>query len=55
MKKQLKGIALILFGILLAIVGVADEWFSAGDYYMILCIAGVICGIVGIIIAFAKE
>jgi len=55
MKKQLKGIALILFGILLAIVGVADEFFSAGDYYMILCIAGVVCGIVGIIMTFVKE
>lgn len=55
MKKQLKGIALILFGILLAIVGVADECFSAGNYYMILCIAGVICGIVGIIMTFVKE
>ena len=55
MKKQLKGIALILFGILLAIVGFADELFSAGDFYMILCIAGVICGIVSIVMAFAKE
>ncbi len=55
MKKQLRGIALILFGILLAIIGVADELFSAGDYYMILCIAGVVCGIVGVIMTFVKE
>lgn len=55
MKKQLKGIALILFGILLAIIGVADELFSAGDFLMILCCAGVVCGIVGIIMAFQKE
>ena len=54
-KKQLRGIALILFGILLAIIGVADELFSTGDYLMILCIAGVACGIVGIIMAFLKE
>ena len=49
MKKQLRGIALILFGILLAIIGVVDELFSAGDFLMILCLAGVVCGIVGII------
>lgn len=55
MKKQLRGIALILFGILLAIIGVADELFSAGDYLMILCIAGVACGIVGVIMTFLKE
>ena len=55
MKRQLRGIALILFGILLAIIGVADELISAGDYCMILCIAGVVCGIVGIIMAFLKE
>jgi len=55
MKKQLRGIALILFGILLAIIGVADELFSAGDYLMILCIAGVVCGMVGIVMAFLKE
>ena len=34
MKKQLRGIALILFGILLAIIGIVDELFSAGNYYM---------------------
>lgn len=55
MKRQLRGIALILFGILLAIIGVADELISAGDYCMILCIAGVVCGIVGIIMTFLKE
>ena len=55
MKKQLRGIALILFGILLAIIGVADVLFSAGHYYMILCIAGTACGIVGIIMTFLEE
>ena len=55
MKKQLRGIALILFGILLAVIGIVDELFSAGDYYMILCIAGVVCGIVGVIMTFVKE
>lgn len=55
MKKQLRGIAIILFGILLVIIGFADELFSAGDYYMILFIAGVACGIAGIIMTFLKE
>ena len=55
MKKPLRGIALILFGILLAIIGLADELFSAGDYLMILLIAGVVCGIAGIVMAFLKE
>ena len=55
MKKQLRGIALILFGILLAIIGIVDELFSAGDYYMLLCIVGVVCGIVGVIMTFLKE
>ncbi|MBQ2377372.1 MAG: hypothetical protein IJE62_08470 [Clostridia bacterium] len=55
MKKQLRGIALILFGILLAIIGIVDELFSAGNYYMLLCIVGVVCGIVGVIMTFLKE
>lgn len=55
MKKQLRGIALILFGILLAIIGIADELFSAGNFLMFLCIAGVLCGIIGVIMTFIKE
>lgn len=55
MKKQLKGIALILFGILLAIVSVATEPFSAGETYMIWCFAGGACGIAGLAMAFTKE
>ena len=55
MKKQLRGIALILFGILLAIIGLADELFFPGDYLVILLIAGVACGIAGIVMTFLKE
>ena len=55
MKKQLRGIALILFGILLAIVSVAIEPFSAGETYMIWCLAGGVCGIAGLVMAFAKD
>lgn len=55
MRKQLKGIALILFGILLAVVSVATEPFSAGETYMIWSVVGGVCGIAGLVIAFAKE
>ena len=55
MRKQLRGIALILFGILLAIVSVATEPFSAGESYMIWSIVAGVCGIAGLVIAFAKE
>ena len=55
MNKQLKGIALILFGILLAIVSIATEPFSTGETYMIWSVVGGLCGIAGLIMAFAKE
>lgn len=55
MKKQLRGIALILFGILLAIVSVVTEPFSAGETYMIWCLVGGVCGIAGLAMVFAKE
>ena len=55
MKKQLRGIAVILFGILLAIVSVATEPFSTGEAYMIWSIAGGECGIAGLAMVFAKE
>ena len=55
MKKQLGGIAVILFGILLAIVSVATEPFSTGEAYMIWSIVGGVCGIAGLAMVFAKE
>ena len=55
MRKQLKGIALILFGILLAIVSVATEPFSAGETYMLWSVAGGVCGIAGLTMVFTKE
>ena len=54
MRKQLKGIALILFGILLAIVSIATEPFSAGETYMMWLVVGGLCGIAGLVIAFVK-
>lgn len=55
MRKQLRGIALILFGILLAIVSIATEPFSAGETYMIWSVVGGVCGIAGLVMAFTKE
>lgn len=55
MRKQLKGIALILFGILLAVVSVASEPFSAGETYIIWSVVGGVCGIAGLVMVFAKE
>ena len=55
MRKQLKGIALILFGILLAVVSVASEPFSAGEAYIIWSVVGGVCGIAGLAMAFTKE
>ena len=55
MKKQLRGIAVILFGILLAIVSVATEPFSTGEAYMIWSIAGGVCGIAGLLWYLQKN
>lgn len=55
MKKQLQGIALVLFGILLAIVGVASQLFSTGVNQMGWCFVGGLCGIAGLILVFIKE
>ena len=55
MRKQLKGIALILFGIFLAVVSVATEPFSAGETYIIWSIVGGVCGIAGLVVVFTKE
>lgn len=54
-EKQLRGIALILFGVLLAMVSVATEPFSAGETYMLWCLAGGVCGIAGFVMVFTKE
>lgn len=55
MRKQLKGIALILFGIYLAIVSIATETFSAGETYMIWSVVGGVCAIAGLTMVFTKE
>ena len=57
MKTQLKGIALILFGILLALFALFDPWLPiigryAGDFANY---ASVVVGIIGLVLVFKKE
>ena len=49
MKKQFRGIALLLFGILLAITSIPMENFMPGEYYMLPCLIGVVVGVVGVV------
>lgn len=55
MKKQLRGIALILVGIFLAIVSVATEPFTAGEIYILWSVAGGVCEVVGLFLVFKKD
>lgn len=55
MKKQIQGIALILFGILLTnFGGMTGELFS-GDYNFLFCLLGVIIGGVGLFFVFLNK
>lgn len=56
MKKQLKGIALILFGILLSVSAEnLNETVFSNISDVPLAIFGIIIGIVGVIYAFTNE
>lgn len=62
MKKQLQGIAFILFGILLALAGVANNtWVpmmdhSIGEIFsLILLWLGLILGIIGLAFSLSKN
>ena len=55
MNKQFRGIALLLFGILLAITSIPMENFMPGEYYMLPCLIGVGVGVVGVAHAFSNE
>ena len=57
MKKQLQGIALILFGILLLMVALIDPWIPIIDDIGsdIVLWLGVASGIVGLVFTFKKE
>ena len=57
-KKQLQGIALILFGILLVLFGVTnDTWIPIIDglFYSALPWLGLIIGIIGLVFSFSKD
>ena len=55
MKKQFRGIALLLFGMLLAITSSPMESFMPGEYYMLPCLIGAVVGVVGLVYAFSDE
>ena len=57
MKKQLQGISLILFGILLMIFSMVDPWLPIIDDSLtpIAFWAGMLCGIAGLVFSFKKE
>ena len=62
MKKQLQGIAFILFGILLVLVGVVNNtWVpmmdqSIGEIFsLILLWLGLILGILGLVLSLSKD
>ena len=58
MKTQIRGIALILIGIQLAIYTIIDPWLLilGGDFGRVLIpVASVVVSIVGLILCFKKE
>jgi len=57
MKKQLQGISLILFGIILEMFAMIDPWVPIFDSALTVVAiwAGIICGIVGLVFSFKKE
>lgn len=55
MRKQLKGLALILFGILLNVVSVVLSGFLPGEYPLIPCVLGIAAGIFGAAITFSDQ
>lgn len=58
MKTQIRGIALILIGIQLAIYTIIDPWLPilGGDFGRVLIpVASVVVSIVGLVLCFKKE
>lgn len=55
MKKQMKGIALILFGILLNVVSVAVSDFLPSDYSLLPCVFGIAVGAFGVGLVFSDQ
>ena len=57
MKKQLQGIALILFGVLLMMFSMIDPWIPIVDdlFTPIAFWAGLVSGIIGLVLSFQKD
>ncbi len=62
MRKQLQGIGLILFGMLLVMISVVNEnwvrmigWGIAGVFSFILIWLGLIAGIIGFVFLFQND
>lgn len=52
MKKQLQGIALILFAMLMILMVIADVWWRTRELFTV---AAFIMGIVGLIFVFKRD
>lgn len=55
MKEQLKGIAIILFGLLLTVASIPMDKIWPGDFWMLFCIAGIFVGAAGLFMALSKR
>lgn len=56
MKKQLQGIAFILFGMLLALIATVDPWVPiVGGVQPLLLLLAVILGIIGLVFSLSKD
>ena len=55
MEKQVKGISLILFGILLNVAALAAGAYLASDLGFPLCLAGIVSGIAGLVFVFERN
>ena len=57
MKKQIQGLALILFGILLVLIAMVDPWIPIieGVAQTLLLLIGFLSGVAGLILSFLKE
>lgn len=54
-KKQAQGIALILFGMLLVLIAMIDPVLSDGILRMIVDLAALIMGILGVALSLSKD
>ena len=56
MRRQLQGISLLLFGILLALFALVNPWIPIIDDLLgtVSGYASIICGIIGVILALKK-